>query len=138
MATLTIYDGYQMRVTYHGVDNVSRTQEATKQTIQQVIDVFKAWFATKSIVLDSYILLKGKFVVYNNIEIPIEPLVIVDDAVEPWLSLISSEIAASIALQASIEADERAQLAYLKDKYPLTMEEELALLAELLIKYPQP
>jgi len=64
-------------------------------------------------------------------------LVLVDDAVEPWLSLIGAEVAASVALQASIEANERAQLAYLKAKYPLTQEEEIALLAELLVKYPQ-
>jgi hypothetical protein len=137
MATLTIYDGYQLRVTYHSSDNVSKSQQATKQTIPQVITAFKAWFATKSIVLDSYLMYKGKFVVYNAIEIPIEDLVLVDDAVEPWLSLISAEVAASVALQASIEASERAQLAYLKAKYPLTQEEEIALLAELLLKYPQ-
>jgi len=137
MASLTIYDGYQMIVTYHGSDNVSKSEKATKQAIAQVVSTFKAWFATKSIVLDSYIMYKGKFVVYNNIEIPIEPLVLVDDAVEPWVSQISAEIASSIALQASIEASERAQLAYLKAKYPLTPLEEQALLAELLVKYPQ-
>ena len=136
MATLTIYDGYQLGVTYHGSDNVSKSQQATKQTIAQVITVFKAWFATKSIVLDSYLMYKGKFVVYNGIEIPIEPLVEVDDAVEPWVSSINAEIGASVALQASIEASERAQLAYLKAKYPLTPLDEQALLAELLVKYP--
>jgi hypothetical protein len=137
MATLTIYDGYQMIVVYHGSDNVSKSEKATKQTIEQVVSTFKAWFATKSIVLDSYIMYKGKFVVYNNIEIPIEPLVLVNDAIEPWVSLISAEVSASIALQTSIEASERAQLAYLKEKYPLTPTEEQALLAQLLLKYPQ-